>query len=476
MVVNKAVVSYNEIITWLETYYRNQGISVYRGLEYSGEFIEDVRSAGKEFIIDPELPIDLLTVEKKDAIDDITNELKPVSHYTLHWFVSIYDRQLEKKLQFYRFYLSRVAMVWGILIIIVIPANIEAKLVRSLYKVAKDNGFGLWKIDTSQTQPERLYEPLDFLKHIEETFKEPPKNMTEFDSHIKENAADICLFFDRYIREAVEALAGNTLRQVGKRYIDRLLLDFVFDLQRISYGEELQKLVIRHLRDKGDDYQFVEDTFSALWKKYIPEMNYSNFLRTAELPLYNIFATRGKPYRDHYLHQFQVFLLGLAIIDKLKNGNHFDLASHQNIDVQWLITSSFHDMAYPLQLYDSWAREFFEKSIDVPNIGVSDLKSSFIDRSLLSTLGFLLSELCGKHFHAHLKDSWLHEENELVLFFYDRITKLKHHCLLSTLFLLKQAQKYSEKNRLRDLFVPASLAIALHHYWDLWKKYRKLKM
>lgn len=460
---------YNEIIDWLEVYYKKKGLRTYRGLEYSEEFLDDVKSVGKEFYIDPMLPIDLLAVERRNELDDQTNELRPISYYTLHWLVSRMDRKLERKLQFYRFYLSRVCKMWGVLIVMVISQNGGVQLERSLRKIAKENGFGLWRIESSQVDPERLYEPQDFLKHMEETFKNPPKRMEHFLPEITEKASDISLFFDRFVREAVEALAGLTPTRVGKRYIERQILDSVFHLQNVSYATELKELVIEHLREKGDDYQFVKHTFSTLWSQCAPEMSYSNFLEIAELPLYNIFAERGHPYRDHYLHQFQVFLLGLAIIDKLMGGKHPSIEKFPNIDKQWLITSSFHDMAYPLQLYDVWAKEFFDKSLGIPNIGVSDLKSCFVDKSLLSTLGFLMNALCEKHFDGPLQGNWLHEEQALLLFLYDRITKLKHHCLLSSLFLLKQAQQH-RPDLLNELFVPASLAIALHHYNEVFRK------
>lgn len=88
--------SYNEIIEWLEVYYKKQGLLTYRGLEYSEEFLEDVKRVGKEFYIDPRLPIDLLTVKRIPELDDKTNELRPVSYYTLHWLVSKSRRALEK--------------------------------------------------------------------------------------------------------------------------------------------------------------------------------------------------------------------------------------------------------------------------------------------------------------------------------------------------------------------------------------------
>ncbi len=177
--------------------------------------------------------------------------------------------------------------------------------------------------------------------------------------------------------------------------------------------------------------------------------------------MYNIFAERERPYRDHYFHQFHVFLLGLYIIDKLRTRFPDD------IDRLWLITSSFHDMAYPLQLYDSWSQKLFDTSLGIPSVGVSDMKSSFVNGSLLSSLGYIVNELCKSHFDEELKGNWLQKEKPLVSFFHDIITKRKHHCVLSSLFLLKQAQSCNS-DLMDTLFVPSSLAITLHHE-VVWK-------
>lgn len=450
-------ISYNDIIKQLEAYYKKRkGVITYRGLEYSTEFAEDVKDVGKEFYIDPMLPIDLLTVERKEEIDDKTNELKPVSYYTLHWLISKDDPELERKLQFYRFYLSRISKLKGVQIIMVIPGSSEKKLEKPLRKIAKENGFGLWRVEASQEKPEELCKSQDFREHMEEAFRNPPIGMRHFRKPIKDKAGEITLFFDRYVGEAVDALAGRTPKQAGKRYIERKLLDLVFELKNISYTKKLRELVTQHLEQKGNDYDFVSNTFSTLWSECELGADYTDFLRVSELPLYNIFATQGKLYRDHYLHQFQVFLLGLYIIDNLpqKFGG--------SIDKQWLITSSFHDMAYPIELYDIWARRFFEQSLGVPEMGVLDIKSYFVDRSLLSRLGFLVNALCKTHFNDELQGNWLHKEKDLVTFLHKKIVETKHHCILGSLYLLKHAQSCSS-DLLYNLFVPSALAIALHH-------------
>lgn len=392
---------------------------------------------------------------------------------TLKMPYPVLSRSSERRPQFYRFYLSRISPLKAVQVVMVIPVGIKEELERSLRVVAKDNGFGLWKIETSNKEPEGLCVPKDFLKHMEDEFRnppEPPEKMEHFEPSITDKAPEISLFFDRYVREAVEALAGVTAGRIGKKHIERNLLNAVFKLQNISYAGELRKLVTKHLMDKDDDYEFVGNTFSTLWLECELGMNYANLLKIFEPPLYNIFAEREKPYRDHYFHQFHVFLLGLYIIDKLR-GRFPD-----DIDRLWLITSSLHDIAYPLQLYDSWSQEFFETSLGIPSVGVSDIKSSFVNGSLLSGLGCIVNELCKSHFGEQLKGNWLQKERPLVRFFHDIITKRKHHCVLSSLFLLKHAQSCNS-DLMDTLFVPSSLAITLQHevVWKSLPPERRLK-
>jgi len=456
--------SYNNIIEWLEQYYQEKReIKSYRGFEYSKEFAKDVQSAKKggiEFSIDPMLPIDLLTVEKRKEKDDKTKKNKLVSYYMLFWVALKNNANLERRLQFYRFYLSRISKLKGVEIIIVIPASASKELRKSLRKNARENGFGLWSVDLSEQTPQVLCPPMDFRERMEKIFQNPPPKMKRFEKGIREQASDIVLFFDGFVREGVEAMVGITPEQVGKRYIERRILDLVFELKKISYAKMLRDRVTQHLVQKDNDYDFVSDVFANLWDECALQMNYSDFLKTSEMPLYNIFTTagQGKPYRDHYLHQFQVFLLGLYIIDKLraKFGPH--------IEKRWLISSSFHDMAYPIQLYDKWAKVFFEKSLGVPEIGVTDMKSHFVDKTLLSCMGDIINLLCNSHFARKLEGNWLAKEKKLVQFFYEKITQVKHHCVLGSIFLLKQATiENVDSDLLSDLFVPSALTIALHH-------------
>ena len=243
-----------------------------------------------------------------------------------------------------------------------------------------------------------------------------------------------------------------------------------FELEKVSYRQKVQELVTEHLSKKTNDYDFVRDAFASLWKVCNLEIPYSDFLKTFEPALYHLAAGGGRTYRDHYLHQFQVFLLGLHIIDKFHEKLNFDEVKEK----QWLVASSFHDVAYPVQLYDGWSKEFFEKVFGISDVGMADLKSHFIDKTLLASMGYLIDFLCGTHLERPLTGNWLDNEKELVKFFYEKITMVKHHCVLSAISILKKAKS---SPLLKDVFVPAALAISLHDkvVWEGLKNHHGLE-
>jgi len=140
---------------------------------------------------------------------------------------------------------------------------------------------------------------------------------------------------------------------------------------------------------------------------------------------------------------------------------------------QWLVASSFHDVAYPVQLFDSWSKKFFEDIFKITDVGAADLKSQFIDKTLLGCMGYLLNYLCEKHLGRELKGNWLAIEEKLIQFFYKKITTVKHHCVLSGVSILKKAiEEAADSSLLQEIFVPAALAISLHDE-EVWGELKK---
>ena len=452
-------------------------IKWYRGLEYSNEFKKDVQAAQKKrgvtFHIDPALPVDVVMVaKKKEREEEDTGKWKVVNYYWVFWVILSEDQELNRRLLFYQFYLSRVSESYRVKMIIVTAADAPLALMSALKKIAKKNKFGLWTVDVNTMGvPTQILEPKTFRDRMVEEFKEPinAKVKKKFPEEIRNRSKDLAMFFDSYVRDAVEAIVGITPEEAGKRYIDRNVLDLAFDLGKVSYRQKVKELVTEHLSKKTNDYKFVTGAFDSLWKECQLKIPYSNFLETFEPALYHLSAGGGKTYRDHYLHQFQVFLLGLHIIDKFYDKLDFDEMKEK----QWLVASSFHDVAYPVELYDTWSKKFFYTVFNIENVGSADLKSQFIDETLLSSMGYMIDSLCETHLGRKLSGNWLDDEKELVKFFYKKITMVKHHCVLSAISLLKKASVL-DSTLLKRVFVPAALAISLHDQ-EVWKGLKDLK-
>lgn len=518
--------NHNQIVEWLKKRFKNKNI--YEDLEESPEFQADVEKAVKtrKIFIYPRLSIDLVWVwEEEEPIDDEQTEKTaqkgkearmPFNHYSIFFAVSsqkyFKDKidDLKQRLSFYQFYLSLISEPKRFTVAVAVPHYFEVP--RETSKFFRENGFGLWKVDIqkeeedevcrSRSLRERMAEgftaSIDDPKKLKETIdrifsKQKLKDISTFRESIKEQdtANDFAVCFDEYVLDAVDAVAGVTPEKYSRRYIDRKLLNLMLQLKRVSYRERLQQLINEHLDENDDDYEFVTEVFSELWEQHVG-IPYSKFLETFEPVLLHVFADsenmREKFYRDHYIHQFQVFLLGLYIIDNLYED--FEKCKCERPEISWLITSSFHDMAYPVQLYDEWSRAFFNRvfSVDI-KLAHLELKSNFVDQSFLSCMGYLICSLLYLHTGERVQGNWLVDKKELVRFFFAEITEIKNHCILSSMSLLKMVQTldFDQKNTivkkiangqaefddiLNRFFVPSALAIALHDK-QVWQKLRK---
>ena len=469
---------HTQIVEWLKqsVIRRNEGkeYRIYEYLEEIPEILKKIEEVKKDFrfSIDPNLPIDLIYVEKRKE-ETKKGRQDEFSYYTIFLVISTntIPDSLESRIMFYKFYFSRIISSKRLGIVLVTPdytRKINEKFLR-------DNGVGFWKFVSKGKDPQEVFPPISLRDLMAKEFQ-------------KSNPKDIPLFFDKYVHDAVNAIAGVKSEQFGKRHIDRKIIDKLFDLKKISYREELFSVMNEHLTEKGNEYEFAFEVFSKLWEKCIG-IYYSNFLKIFDPVLQHIFAETEEEsiriYRDHYLHQFQVFLLGLYFIDKLY---HNFTEKYKKPEISWLIISSFHDMAYPVQLYDDWSGEFFKKIFDVTkDIAHIELKSKFVEESFMNCTNSLIASLCSVFGKEELKGDWLAEKNKLVQFFYKEITEAKNHCILSSISLLKMIPKYKTKimktiksngdrkkfqDIFNNIFMPSALAIALHDA-KIWLKLKK---
>ena len=87
-------------------------------------------------------------------------------------------------------------------------------------------------------------------------------------------------------------------------------------------------------------------------------------------------------YRGHFIHQFNVFLLGYYILNKLLNVINkddrkriFDKTEfHENF--VWMLTSTFHDMGYPIEKMEHLITKYFDMFLKVKtefNINIEEI-------------------------------------------------------------------------------------------------------
>lgn len=412
--------------------------------------------------------------------------------------------EFQKKLLFYQYYLSLHYKPSQYKIVLAIPAS--ATVVTIPYNAEteeekkqdfyKEHGFGLWKIRNKDDIDKETYGAITLTDKIAKDFG---NIIAKDDKRLIKITTKIPAFVDRYIHDSVYGIAGFNPVKFEERYIDAKLLHKTLKLKKISYRNHLFNAISEHLSYKDNEYDFVRRVFSELWKEWIG-VSYNDFLETFDPALQHVFAEKKEEdkeeakeedkivYRDHYIHQFQVFLSGLYIIDKLYDNF---TKQYNKPEISWLIISSFHDMAWPVQLYDKWSGEFFKKLFNVEELGHVELKSKFVEESFMNCTNCLIARLCRVFGKEELKDDWLADKNNLVQFFFKKITEAKKHCILSSISLLKMVEdpKYTSKitidgmsseDILEDIFIPSALAIALHDK-DVWRqlkdkeKWQKLK-
>ena len=135
-----------------------------------------------------------------------------------------------------------------------------------------------------------------------------------------------------------------------------------------SYYDMLDR---QKLRSSEDKYESVLASITKLWVN--SEKNPSLFKDTKDFE--QLLMRKGQPYRDHFVHSFNVFLLGYYLINKLSYmypAKRYFGQTGQNSNLTWMLSATFHDVGYPVQETESWLNMFFDKFFGVnPNFSVN---------------------------------------------------------------------------------------------------------
>lgn len=147
------------------------------------------------------------------------------------------------------------------------------------------------------------------------------------------------------------------------------------------------------------------EIMDSIWGKTNFEYPFKTF---KELEIY---LTAGGQ-RGHFIHQFEVYLLGLNIIDVfLKNKVKFVFEDTERIYYTWLITSTAHDFGYPLQIAQKITTRLSKLYQDIGMVSLSDkFKSISYSDSLILKESDLSSLIIKKDTTSHVCETILIKE------------------------------------------------------------------
>lgn len=432
--------NYSNMLAYLRKEFKRQGYA-----------ISDVF---EEF---PTLPIDLFCTKGKAKSEECCVALVAA-------FGHIPD-EFQKKLFFYQYLLSLHYKPSQYRIVLAVPASAtvettpfyaedEEEKNQDFYQV---NGFGLWKIDNKGHIDKQTYSAISLRDKIDKDFQ---NIIVKEDSSMSNKDKIILPFVDKYIHDSVLALAKHYKIEFDERNIDQGLLELCLDLKTVPYRRLLFDLINDHLSMKvKNDFDFCTDVFNKLWSEYLGEEIYPEEHRKFETFLTELYPR----YRDHYIHQLQVFLLGVLILDNLVANKI--LAPKKGFPyVSWLLAASFHDFAYPIEKYDDFVSRYFKTCLGL--VGRSweflRLKEDYTELSFSSDVEHIVAALANCFIGSFDGETGVNNFNIVRQFFYHGITRKKNHGLIGSLGILKRFKQDNASVDFNSVVLPAAVATAIH--------------
>jgi hypothetical protein len=430
------LLNFSDMITWLREDLQTEG---YRILDTYDK--------------DPKLPIDLFCV----------NENNKGIKYLIVLVASIDDisDEFQKKLFFFQYYVSSHHDPNSYAIALAVPSKSKVNTVPFYAETPEDKkddfyiqqGFGLWKIKNKNEINKTSYPAIPLRQKISYDYK---KIIAKKDPGLIKATSKILLFVDIYIHDSVKGITAFNPPKFNEKYIDYRLLEKSLSMNKISYCDCLCDGVSDYLSHKDDDFEFSTKIIKTLWNNCVPHVPYPEIHRKFESLLKEI----NPRYRDHYIHQFQVFLFGALIIDILRNNNKIN-ENFKDLCIGWLLTATFHDVNYPVQEHDSFIKEFFNQTLGITHpFGLLDFKTNYTECQFSSNIELILDEMTDSFKeNCTCEDICVNHFNKVREFFYYNVTFSKNHGVLSGLGLLK---KFENQPDLENVLIPAAAAIAFH--------------
>jgi hypothetical protein len=257
------------------------------------------------------------------------------------------------------------------------------------------------------------------------------------------------------------------------------LMNEIRNIDKISYRNEIKNFTKScDLNDK-DLYTIIMETLHSLWvSKYQKDEAFGRF------EIYKEFEKvlfKQPRYRDHFIHQFQVFLSGLPIINK-----HYDTivesyttvfggTSKINIDFSWLLAATFHDIGYLVQQFDEWLNSFFKEFLEISEIPINlDFGKLLLIRNFQEYADKLTSLYTSIYCDKN-EGEWTYTgkhivDNEFRKMFSSKLIIDRNHGLISALILLDRIENSKivqgienyKDGTFTSSIMPSALSISLH--------------
>ena len=255
----------------------------------------------------------------------------------------------------------------------------------------------------------------------------------------------------------------------GRELLSDALLSKLEKVEKISYAMEIKRF--REDVERRDLVQVISVTLKDLWiERYGKEQAHELFKKQQEFePL----LKKDPHYRDHFVHQFQVFLMGVPIIEKF-----YELISKRvsNVELSWLLASTFHDVGYPVQQHDFLTRAFFKDFLGVDSIPIMvNFSSVLTDTRFLRYIDRLTSFYAFCNSVEAPQKQWRYSkayeiDDELRKLFLKNLICKPNHGVISALALLDGIESSSKEDTsgvqkdsiFSNAVMSAALAILLH--------------
>lgn len=304
-------------------------------------------------------------VEEEVAVEIITEDHIHKDNYLSDRHFGKFLVKNASSVKFLQYYLPKAKVYWAYGSYVKKDQGFD-----DFKKSCADNGIGLIKVSARSAKivqralsmDEILQQRMkDKIMEIEQLGKQTIiKNLSEMLSDFEDEYLQYLVFYGapRFTRREITGRYEEDL----SNFLSILLINRLETISNIVYSQKLKQRATEYRYEEDNDHQIALDVISDLWKQQIGE-KYPDIHRDFEQLL-----LLDPKYRDHFLHQFQVFLLGSLIIDVLYGESwvgKFKLSYGSNIEDAWLACSTYHDYNYSIQQWETWMQAFLEKNFHI---------------------------------------------------------------------------------------------------------------